>query len=147
MLASPQTARPLSWLKIPIFLSIAWICSACTSFLTQFVGDPAQDFQGTLCPLEEYCGIQLTEGYILYTVSPMPGSNRYQVTGELDLEWDAWESDQWIEFYLLFLDAQKVVHEKKVKTLSSKSGFDFGVEIDTPVEASAVTKIFLWTRS
>ena len=94
---------------------------------------------------EVECGVGEDEQYIQYTVKKV-GKLRYEVEGKLNFDWLSQGSSRWVEFYFLFMNEDKVIAEKKIKTISTSASFSFEIETTEPPTMTSFTNLKLWTR-
>jgi len=127
-----------------ILFCIAWL-SACQT--SKFLNQSADDHDTYACVIEdEACGLKFKDGDgIVYVVESL-GDGRYSVTGNVDIHWLSTGTFQYVTFYILFMNDERVVYEKKLKT-RRKASFDFEFETDISVRASTIEDLLLWNRS
>ncbi len=120
------------------------VLSGCAS--NRYVNAPAKDHEEFSCAItEEVCGIQFGIGHVAYKVNKI-GENKYHTIGEVRFDQDA-TGDLHVTFYLLFMDKEKVVFERRVKTATADGVFEFDVETPTPVKTSTLENVRLMIRS
>lgn len=128
-------------------LILALLSVTLTGCLTKFVNKPTEDFEKYSCAIkEELCGAGADDKKLHYTVKEI-APNEYRVEGEVKFRWLSQGSRKWIEFYILFMDDEKVLHEKKIKTSGRNASFDFSVELDKKPTMTTFTDLKLWTAS
>ena len=131
-----------------LFLSLViLIFTACTSNL--YVGQNTKNFQRLSCSIKtDVCRINYTnDGYIEYSVKEV-SDNMYEVSGNVDLNMNVVGGMYpKLSFYIIFMDNESVVFEKRVRTGTRKATFDFEVTTPKPITETSIEKMLFHTWS
>ncbi|OZG74700.1 hypothetical protein BTA51_06885 [Hahella sp. CCB-MM4] len=125
-------------------LLLASVLSGCAT--NRYVNAPVKDHEKFSCAItEKVCGIQFSIGHVAYRVNKI-GENKYHTVGEVRFDPEA-TGELHVTFYLLFMDEEKVIFERRVKTATADGVFEFDVETPTPVATSTLENVRLMIRS
>lgn len=132
--------------KVGVYLLSALFTTACAT--GNFVGQAAVDFQDFSCFIEEeICGLSWqNDSFIAYTVEETEPQN-YQITGKVEYNPSTRGIRDFVSFYILFMDENGVIAEKRVKTYGSARDIDFSISTDKPVTMTTVHSLKLWVRT
>jgi len=120
---------------------------ACSS--KNFVGTPSDRYERLSCALEkEVCRINYSdESYISYSVEEIEPNN-YSVSGNVALYMQVVGGmNPRASFFVVFMDQGTVQFERLVKTGTTKSTFEFEVELEKPITKTTIQKVRYHTRS
>lgn len=122
-------------LKFIISLSLFFLLTACAT--NKYINQSADQYAYLSCEInqEDDCGIMYgkngKDGNLQYKVEAL-GNNKYAVKGIVQLDPRVVGGmNPKIIFYVLFMDENKVIAERKVQTGTKHAGFDFELEIES----------------
>ncbi len=96
---------------------------------------------------EEVCGLTWqNDSHIVYKVIDQ-GNNTYRVVGEVDYNVKYSAIRNFVTFYILFMDEDRVVHEHHIKTYSKNKDIDFTVELEQPISTTTIHSLRLMVRT
>ena len=135
-----------SFISKPVILfAFITLLSGCA--LSRYVDRPVAEFSELSCPIQETrCGVGNSEHYIVYSVKEL-APNHYRAEGQVNVEWVSTGSKKWVEFYLLFMDKERVIEERRLKVIPEEGTFRIDVKTETPVVDTSLESIKFWTRS
>ena len=119
-------------------LLCAFFVTACGT--NKHIDRPATDFDHISCTIGEPCkiiyGINGEEGFIEYQVEER-GNNTYHVSGSVDIDLKVVGGmHPRVMFYVVFMDEDKIIAERKVHTGTKRATFDFEIELETSTKAT-----------
>lgn len=122
--------------KFLVVLMTTLFLTACVT--NKYVNTTAKTYDRLSCDIsqEDDCGIIYgkdgEDGFLRYQVVAK-GNNVYSVEGKVDLDMDiVGGMKPKIIFYVLFMDDDQVIAERKVTTGTKQSNFNFELKIDSP---------------
>ena len=135
----------LHLIKLAIIAGICISVSACQ--YSRYLGSKAEQHQRLACQIKtELCGVEYKNGDHVYYEVNKGSDNTYHVKGEVKIHWISKGVSEYVTFYVLFMDAEKVIYERKIKT-RRKSTFEFDFQLDKEIKTSTIAKLTLWERT